>query len=526
MIGRSDHDYLMSKLLSYFMTHFAFFWNLVNRIRPLARWMNRRLINRAVERNVSRPNAFSTMADYTSWASLTDKKWFGRHLPLSRLASLRSLPPVEAVVAIFDRRRRNPSKPGMSEKSTLLFPSFAQWFTDGFLLTDFQDRRRTHTNHDIDFSALYGLNIKETDCLRSKSDRSGERGRLKSRMLGGEEYAPAYFEKDGVTPRPEFEPLRPPLHLPPMWPTSKRQTIFAFGGERANSTSQTAMLNTLFLREHNRLAALLERNYPEWDDERIFQTVRNIVVVLLIKIVVEEYINHISPYHFKFLAEPWAVESVDWNRPNWIAIEFNLLYRWHSLVPSDIDWIGGSVPLEGWVFDNAPLTQYGLASAFVASSRQKASALGLFNTPEFLLHTEAASIAQGRTTDLGSYNDYRIAVGFPPAATFEDISEDPDICRELKALYGEPDNVEFYVGLFAENSRPNAAVMALIGRFVAIDAFSQALTNPLLSKHVFNADTFTPAGLECINSTCSLEDLLNRNVAKPVETGTVTMTLK
>jgi hypothetical protein len=52
----------------------------------------------------------------------------------------------------------------------------------------------------------------------------------------------------------------------------------------------------------------------------------------------------------------------------------------------------------------------------------------------------------------------------------------------------------------------------LLLRMVAADAFSQALTNPLLSEHVFNADTFTPWGLNLINATSKLGDLLARNV--------------
>ena len=46
---------------------------------------------------------------------------------------------------------------------------------------------------------------------------------------------------------------------------------------------------------------------------------------------------------------------------------------------------------------------------------------------------------------------------------------------------------------------------------VAVDAFSQALTNPLLSEHVFHEDTFTKFGWDTIHSTGKLRDVLERN---------------
>ena len=535
MIGGSNNDYAGSRVLSYGMTHFGFLWRIVNSIPRLARWVNRRLITRAVERSASRPNPFSTLVDYTSWESLTDKTWFGRHLKQpptpedEQSEAVDRLPPIDRVVQLFDRRRRGANRPVESEKSTLLFPSFAQWFTDGFLLTDPEHRLKTHTNHEIDLSALYGLKKVQTDSLRLRCGDAGRRGRLKSQIIGGEEYAPYLYSEDGLSIRPEFPGLHAPQHLPPVWLPEKRRTLFAFGGARANSTPQTAMFSTLFLREHNRLAGMLERAHPDWDDDRVFETARNTNIVLLLKIVIEEYINHISPYHFLFLADPWAAWSANWNRPNWCAVEFNLLYRWHSLVPSEIEWDGARIPLTEWLFDSSPLTSQGLANAFVQTSRQKAGRLGLHNTPEYLLRTtEGPSIEQGRKARLGSYNDYRVAFGFPPAKTFEDINDDPDIARELREVYVEPGRVEFYVGLFAESPRHNAAVMSLIGRFVALDAFSQALTNPLLSQHVFNDKTFGAEGLNAIESTHTLDDILRRNVPAPGEIppGAVTMTQK
>ncbi len=73
-----------------------------------------------------------------------------------------------------------------------------------------------------------------------------------------------------------------------------------------------------------------------------------------------------------------------------------------------------------------------------------------------------------------------------------------------------PDNVEFYPGLFAEDRVPDSPLPGLMMSMVAVDAFSQALTNPLLSKTVFNKDTFTQWGLDLINSTSKLGDILAR----------------
>ena len=64
----------------------------------------------------------------------------------------------------------------------------------------------------------------------------------------------------------------------------------------------------------------------------------------------------------------------------------------------------------------------------------------------------------------------------------------------------------------------NSPLPPLNLRMVAIDAFSQALTNPLLSEAVFGdqvnkLSAFTAIGLEAIEATGSLADLLARNGA-------------
>lgn len=530
-----SRDGLSNRFEAYFLSNFDPFWALVSAFPSLKRWANRRIISRAASRASSRPHRVSSMAvkgdserdiaGYTSWESLTDRDWFTRHLPPRDLPHYPDLDKLKALFQV------GADGPVLSEDSTVLFLSFAQWFTDGFLMTRVGDTRQTDTSHHIDFNPLYGLTREQTSAIRVMSEATGEKGLLKFETdRNGEVFAPKYFDDQGHV-KDEFAALRSPLRLDEF--LSKldaekareiKKGIFAFAGERANTTPFTSMLNTLFLREHNRLAKILEATNPSWDDERVFQTARNINIVLLIKIVMEEYINHISPYHFQLIADPSVCWHASWNKTNWIPIEFNLLYRWHSLTPDAFEIADEPVPLAGVLYANAHLEKTGLGKLMERVSQQPVWNMGVMNTTEGLVEVELASVQQGRTNRLASYNDYREALGFPRVTRFEQITGDDTRVAMLRDLYQQVDNIEFFVGLFAEDVPPRAAVPPLIGRMVALDAFSQALTNPLLSKQVFNDQTFTPEGMAVIESTRKLQDVLNRNIPDGQPPHEITMT--
>lgn len=480
-----------------------------------AQFINGIAINGIVNSTRNRPHPWSTAHDYISWKGLTDRTWSARHLPAR---DLRNLPPVEAVATLF---AKTGAKQRQCPKSTCLFPAFAQYLTDGFIRTHVQepeDRRKTTSNHEIDQSPLYGRTETQTRALRLLSQTPGEKGRLKSQVdAGGGEWPPFLYLRDGESIDPQFAELDLPLGLSRADRT-QRLTLFAVGGDRANATAQIAMMNTLFLREHNRLARMLEDQHPGWDDEHVFQVARNISIVMFIKIVVDEYINHISPQGLKLRADPSCAWAAKWNRPNWITAEFSLLYRWHSLVPEKTVWNG--VALDAWLFqlNNAPLMSAGLAKAFEFVAAQPTAELGLGNSADFLVPIEVKAVEQGRINRLASYNDYRVLVGMRRAASFRDITKDERKRRALAALYDSPDAMEFYVGLFAEDRVTNSPLPMLILKMVAIDAFSQAMTNPLLSQHIFgdpvnSVAAFTRAGLDEIAATGSLADILGRNSA-------------
>jgi prostaglandin-endoperoxide synthase 2 len=497
-------------------------------------WLNEKinglLINRLVSAARSRPHPWSTRDPYISWSGLTDRSFSARLLPV---AAIQDLPEIGSVSQLFAADATGGQR--QCPKSTSLFAAFAQYLTDGFIRTQMEnedakeDRRRTTSNHEIDLSPLYGRTEAQTRVLRPLDDTDGQRGRLKSQILNGEEYPPFLYDEDGKVMREFLDErgnsiLDLPLGVTKPW--VKKETLFAVGGDRVNAAPQTSMINTLLLREHNRLAGMIESFNSDWDDEQVFQTARNVLIVIFLKIVVEEYINHINTSPFRLRALPNVCWTANWNRPNWITAEFSLLYRWHSLVPEQMVWNGQAIPGTKLLLDNSILIERGLTNAFVDVSANGATALGLGNTASFLVPFETRAIEQARLLRIDSYNAYRRAMGMKPADSFRDVvgrsantTEDARrqaLADALERRYTSVDRLEFYVGLFAEPRAANGPLPALMTAMVAMDAFSQALTNPLLSEHVWGNDTvreatFTRQGLDAIKGTTSLRDILERN---------------
>jgi prostaglandin-endoperoxide synthase 2 len=502
-----ERDGWQNQLQFSVLTSFEPAWKFLHSRPRLRRITNHALINSAVSTMPARPNALSTVEPYTSWSSLTDRTYSGRHLPP---VTASGLPDAERVADLFTRSGDGTPCP----KSTVLFAYFAQWFTDGFLRSDRhepRDPRRNDSRHEIDLLPLYGVTPEWTEQLRAHDG-----GRMKSQQLGGAEFPPYLY--DGGVKKPEFSAIT--VVRPDQIPAGRLDTLFAAGSDTTNSQVGFTLLNTLFLREHNRVAGVLADAYSGWDDERLFQTARNIMIVLLIKIVIEEYINHITPYHFRLQADPVPFKREAWIRPNWMAVEFNLLYRWHGLIPPTLH----GEPVWKTIFNPALVVERGVGPLIDDASRHRANRVGVFNTDPALRQVELASIREARAVQLAPYNDYRALASFPRVTDFDQITGDDATQSALKDLYGHVDRIEFFPGLFAEDARPNSVLPSLIGRMVGVDAFSQALTNPLLSPHVFNERTFSPAGMEIIGGTGRLADIVGRNVPESPGEYLVTMT--
>lgn len=449
------------------------------------------------------------VGEYTAWPSLVDRQFSGRHLPPMPLEEVEALPSLDKVLDLFKRTGKM-----RKSRSSALFCFFAQWFTDSILRTDPYDRRKNTSNHDIDLCQIYGLDEETTRILRSHSE-----GKLRCQEINGEIYPDYLFELDANAVLKEKDIYKDLPHLPLLKqllskvPLERQLKTYATGLERGNSSIGYVAISTLFLREHNRICDELIASTPGWDDERLFQTARMINIVLLMKIVIEEYINHIAGAAIFSLNPGFGVDK-PWYRTNWIALEFNLLYRWHSLVPDYINAGEVAIDVENDIRNNNELLEtWGLARAFQTFSMVPAGKIALYNVPKFLWGAENAALRMSRGFRLKSYNDYRAAFNLGRLRDFDELTRDPRTQADLRRVYTTIDRVEFIPGLFAEDADHTALFGDLLNTMVAYDAFTQIYTNPLLAPEIYNENTFTAYGFELFNKTNSILDIAKRNVA-------------
>ncbi|BFM48347.1 peroxidase family protein [Marinomonas sp. THO17] len=501
---------------------------IVNFFPLVTRLINRIVSNQLATATTARPNSYSLWSpvdkknqppsSYLTWHTVTNKSFFDLHLSPAEDSFIKGLPsndgtkeyPFGQVTELF--KRENGLKEG---RSSVFFMFFAQWFTDGFFRSDHIDLRKTTSNHNIDLAQIYGPNEEVALMLRS-----GSKGKLKSQIIDGEEY-PDYLGE--LNDKGEWQVKECYERLPYIadkdWmesifgnlTTEQKTQLFATGLERGNSIIGHMVMSTLFLREHNNICDNLSILYPDWDDDRLFHTARIINTVVLMKLVIEDYVNHIAGVDV-LIMDPSYVEKKDWYREPWIAAEFNLLYRWHGLVPDALEISGRS---ESFVQNFSLLTQEGLSNLLEAATQQAAGQITLDNVPAFLMPAEQSMINKGRDWQLRSYNDYREKFGLQRLDSFEQLSHNSTINKELEKLYGHIDKLEFTVGLFAEDSE-----LTLTGglqtAMVAYDAITQIYTNPLLARQNYTEEHFTSFGMERIEETKSFQELVDRNTQRKV----------
>uniref|UniRef100_H3DDR9 Prostaglandin G/H synthase 1 n=1 Tax=Tetraodon nigroviridis TaxID=99883 RepID=H3DDR9_TETNG len=204
----------------------------------------------------------------------------------------------------------------------------------------------------VDGSNIYGDNLMRQLQLRLLKD-----GKLKYQLVNGEMYPPTVNKVSVYMMYPETVPPEQRLVI---------------GHELFGLVPGLSLYATLWLREHNRVCDILKEEHPTWDDEQLFQTARLIVIGETIKIIIEDYVQHLSGYLFKLKFDPSLLFKEQFQYSNRIALEFVHLYHWHSLMPDSFLIDGDDISLPEFLYNSSILTHYGVEKLVDSFSRQRA----------------------------------------------------------------------------------------------------------------------------------------------------------
>jgi hypothetical protein len=325
-----------------------------------------------------------------------------------------------------------------------------------------------------------------------------------------------------------------------------------------------SMLHHVFVREHNHIAAMLKKKNPSWDDERIFQTARLINAAVMAKIHTVEWtpgilknstlseamhanwyglVNPTTKVHpfFKlpFVKDPQfngivGAKEDNHGVPYSLTEEFVSVYRLHSLLPDEIDFLSlsgqslGSVGLADTREEkaHAVIDRYnGIPSVAYTFGKRHPGALTLHNFPKTLQNLEmplvgtmdmgAVDIIRDRERGVPRYNEFRRLINLKPISSFSDLTPDKAQVEELEKIYGTgPEGVEkldLLIGSLAETVRPNGFGFGETVFQIFILMASRRLEADRFYTSDFRPEVYTQAGLDWIDQA-GFKTVLMRNI--------------
>jgi hypothetical protein len=270
-------------------------------------------------------------------------------------------------------------------------------------------------------------------------------------------------------------------------------SLFATGDRRGNENIELTALQTLFVRNHNRIAAQLQAAHPGWTDEQIYQEARKL------NIATEEMITYTE--FLPALLGPNALPRYTGYNPAVdpaIANEFSTaLFRFgHSMLDNGVDRLnnngtdvtdpnGATVDLAQDFFDPNllnpsgvvdPLTGYvstdigAILKGNASGVAQETDLLAVRDVRNLLFGNGAAGgqdliardIQRGRDNGLPDYNTVRAAYGLPRVTSFAQITSNVQVQQELQQVYGSVNNIDPFVGALAEDHVPGSDVGPLL----------------------------------------------------------------
>ena len=261
--------------------------------------------------------------------------------------------------------------------------------------------------------------------------------------------------------------------------------VFVAGDTRANENAALTSLHTVFVREHNRLAELIDATHTDLPtdsaerDQEIYQRARKLVGAQIQAITYNEFLPALG-----VTLDPYTGydSSVNVSVTNEFAtIGFRGMGHSQNRETiarleedgSSID--AGSINLAQAFLNPSIITEEGGVEPILrglATEVQEATDLKVVDSLRNLLFVGAPSdgpvtngtdlvaldIQRGRDHGLSNYNDTREAYGLERVTSFAEITSNSEIATALETVYGNVDRIDPVIGMLAEDQLAGASI--------------------------------------------------------------------
>ncbi len=259
-----------------------------------------------------------------------------------------------------------------------------------------------------------------------------------------------------------------------------------------------SVLHTLFTREHNAICDGFRAEHPSWSDDQLFHHARLVNSALMAKIHTVEWTPAIIKHPTTQLvmrASWWGILGEWFYRrfgrvgrgsilsgypgsrkdhygvPFTLTEEFVSVYRLHPLLPDDFRFrsaanneflqerdlihVAGRNTRE--VQEQISMTDiiYSLCTSYPGAMRLHnfPRTLQQFHEQEDrdLIDLAAIDILRDRERGIPRYNEFRRLIHRPPVKSFEELTDDPALAKEIRRVYDDDiDRVDVQIGMLAE----------------------------------------------------------------------------
>ena len=296
--------------------------------------------------------------------------------------------------------------------------------------------------------------------------------------------------------------------------------LFLAGDIRANENLELTAIHTLFVREHNLLAAAIASANPGLNDEQIYQQARRLVAAEVQVITFHEFLPALLGLGS---LRPYAGYNPNVNAG--IATEFSTgAFRiGHTLINDDVEFLDNDakevragLPLAQAFFNPRPLEETGpdpLLKYLATDNAQEVDTQLVDGLRDFLfgppgaggLDLASLNIQRGRDHGLPDYNTVRRAYGLPALTSFAQITSDPALQAKLQSLYGNVNSLDLWVAGLAEDHVAGSSVGPTFQRII-VNQFERIRDG----DRNWYERTFAGRQLAALQAT-RLSDIIRRN---------------